>query len=63
MKNNIILHNKNIIAYICLIFFFINVKTQMNCKTESIFFYYAQHGGHLASWRAECGPRVEDPGL
>ncbi len=30
-----ILHN--IIAYICLVFFLINVKTKMNCKTESYF--------------------------
>ncbi len=33
MKNVIILHN--IIAYICLVIFLINVKTKMNCKTES----------------------------
>ncbi len=35
MKNKIILH-KNIIAYI-LVYFKINVKTKMNCKTESYF--------------------------
>ncbi len=27
MKNKIILYNKNIIAYICLVHFLINVKT------------------------------------
>ncbi len=36
MKNKIILH-KNIIAYICLVHFLINVKPKMNCKTESYF--------------------------
>ncbi len=30
--------NKNIISYICLVNFLINVKTEMNCKTESYFF-------------------------
>ncbi len=29
--------NKNIISYICLVHFWINVKTKMNCKTESYF--------------------------
>ncbi len=29
--------NKNIISYICLVHFLINVKTKMNCKTESYF--------------------------
>ncbi len=37
MKNKIVLHNKNIKAYICLVHFKINVKTKMNCKTESYF--------------------------
>ncbi len=44
MKNKIILH-KNIIAYICLVHFLINVKTKMNCKTEKLFLIYVQHGG------------------
>ncbi len=34
---NIILHNKYIIAYICLVHFLINIKTKINCKTESYF--------------------------
>ncbi len=37
MKNKIVLHNKNIKAYIFLVHFQINVKTKMNCKTESYF--------------------------
>ncbi len=38
MKNKIILHNKKIIAYICLVHFLINVKNKKwNCKTESYF--------------------------
>ncbi len=46
-----ILHNKNIVAYICLVHFLINVKTKMNCKTES-YFVHVQHGGpNLDSWR------------
>ncbi len=50
MKNKMILHNKNIIAYICLVNVLINVKTKMNCKTEKLFFIYVQHGGpHLYS--------------
>ncbi len=40
MKNKMILHNKNIIAYICLENVLINVKTKMNCKTEKLFFIY-----------------------
>jgi len=27
-------HNKNIIAHICLLHVLINVKTKMNCKTK-----------------------------
>ncbi len=39
MKNKIILHNKNIIAYISLVHFLINVKPKMNGKTESYFLF------------------------
>ncbi len=37
MKNKIISYNKNIIAYICLVHFLINLKTKINYKTESYF--------------------------
>ncbi len=33
----------------------------MNCKIESHFLNYVQHGGpHLDLWRAACGPRAEN---
>ncbi len=37
MKNKIILPNKNISLHLFSIFL-INIKTKMNCKTESYFF-------------------------
>ncbi len=40
------LYNKNIIAYICLVHFLINVK-QMNCKTESYFVIMFSMVGHI----------------
>ncbi len=63
MKNKIILHNKNIIAYICLVHFFINVKTKMNCKTESNFLIifsmvgdiWIRDGPHAARWWRTTG--------
>ncbi len=59
MKNKIILQNKNIIAYICLVHFLINMKIKINCKTK-LFLNCVQHidcniqhgGPHLDSWRA-----------
>ncbi len=55
MKNKIILH-KNIIAYICLVHFLINVK--IYCKTESNFFImfsmvgriWIRDGPHAGRW-------------
>ncbi len=46
-----ILHNKNIVAYICLVNFVINVKTKINCKTESYFFHVQV--GHI--WIRDAG--------
>ncbi len=63
MKNKIILHNKNIIAYICLVHFLINVKTKMNCKTESYFLIMFCMVGRIwiRDWlHAARGPRVEN---
>ncbi len=56
MKNKIILHYKNFIAYICLEIFLINVKTKMNCK-QSYFFIMFSMVGRI--WIRD-GPRVEN---
>ncbi len=61
MKNEIILHNKNIVAYICLVRFLINVKTKTNCKTESYFLIMFSMVGRIwirdrlhAGWEPLC---------
>ncbi len=49
-KTKLFYITKQIIAYICLVHFLINVKIKMNCKTESNFLLCSLHGG----------PRVEN---
>ncbi len=59
-EKQISLLNKNIISYICLVHFWINVKTKMNCKTESYFLIMLimfNYGGRI--WIRD-GPRVEN---
>ncbi len=59
MKNKIVLHNKNIIAYICLVHFQINVKTKMNCKTESYFLIMFSMVGRI--WIPDRGSAGWEP--
>ncbi len=61
MKNTIILHNKNIIAYICLVNFYMNVKTKINCKTESYVFIMFSMVGRI--WMREGPHATRGPGV
>ncbi len=63
MKNKMVLHCRNFITYICLVHFQTNVKTKMNCKTESYFLIMFSMVGRI--WipdgpHTALGPRVEN---